>query len=61
MKLTITGSGHACLTTGTCFTKVGQGVVCVDNGADNIKMLPGGKTRFHLLENRTRAGVMPQI
>src|ERR671918_208745 len=47
MDLAIIGSGYVGLVTGACFADVGHNVICVDNDAEKIKLLQGGKVPIY--------------
>jgi UDPglucose 6-dehydrogenase len=46
-RLAIIGSGYVGLVTGTCFSELGNTVVCVDNDARKIERLQAGETPFY--------------
>lgn len=46
MKISVIGSGHVGLVTGTCFADLGHEVICVDNDAKKIALLKKGKVPF---------------
>ena len=42
MKLAVIGTGYVGLVTGTCFSEMGNNVICVDNDHSKIEMLKRG-------------------
>jgi UDPglucose 6-dehydrogenase len=46
-RLAIIGSGYVGLVTGTCFSELGNTVVCVDNDVRKIECLRGGEVPFY--------------
>lgn len=42
MKIGVIGTGYVGLVTGTCFSEIGNDVVCVDNNADKVKQMQQG-------------------
>jgi UDPglucose 6-dehydrogenase len=46
-RIAIVGSGYVGLVTGTCFSELGNTVVCVDNDADKIARLVAGEVPFY--------------
>ncbi|HYW53860.1 MAG TPA: UDP-glucose/GDP-mannose dehydrogenase family protein [Dongiaceae bacterium] len=46
-RIAIVGSGYVGLVTGTCFSELGNTVVCVDNDARKIELLDGGEVPFY--------------
>ena len=46
-RLAIVGSGYVGLVTGTCFSELGNTVVCVDNDARKIERLQAGELPFY--------------
>jgi UDPglucose 6-dehydrogenase len=46
-RIAIVGSGYVGLVTGTCFSELGNRVVCVDNDAAKIERLDAGEVPFY--------------
>jgi UDPglucose 6-dehydrogenase len=46
-RIAIIGSGYVGLVTGTCFSELGNTVVCVDNDAGKIERLAAGEVPFY--------------
>jgi UDPglucose 6-dehydrogenase len=43
MRIAVVGTGYVGLVTGTCFSEMGNHVICVDSNSEKIQMLQGGK------------------
>ncbi|HRZ83928.1 MAG TPA: 2-dehydropantoate 2-reductase N-terminal domain-containing protein, partial [Candidatus Hydrogenedentes bacterium] len=47
MKITVVGTGHQGLVTGTCLAETGHQVVCMDRDADRVARLRAGEVPIH--------------
>ena len=47
MKICVVGSGHVGLVTGACFAELGNEVKCIDNDANKVETLKGGRIPFY--------------
>ncbi len=62
MKIAMVGTGYVGLVSGACFSEFGWDVVCVDNNAEKIAMLEGGRMPIYepglddLVERNVAAG-----
>jgi UDPglucose 6-dehydrogenase len=47
MNIAVVGTGYVGLVSGTCFSEMGNNIICVDNNQDKLKKLKSGKVTIY--------------